>query len=150
VQLTYFSDHDAVAVDLLMEAGFALQLVAPADALRLWVLGIRGKINGMTVAPAWGRRRARQLDWVTYRTRDRVGLEMWVRAGQTDDLFSQIQRELDGFPALEQGLGFYDEMDPTADWSGLRDAAYQRGLRLAGDREARVLDEALRSLDRQS
>ena len=127
VNLQFFSDADAVAVDGLLEAGFVLQTYDLKEALRLWVLSIRGKVDGRWLGTSSGGSCAQ---WVIWR-KGAHNLDAWVRSDRTEDLFAQIQLEIKGQGGAWFG-GFAGNPVRTDLWSDIRPE--DRALVLGGGR----------------
>jgi hypothetical protein len=107
MEVRFFSDADAVATDQLQSEGFE-------EARRLWVLSIRGKINGrLTETSTSGR-----ALWMIWR-QGQDALDVWVRTDQTEALFAQIQREFDKTPETWHG-GFPGATTTQSNWGEIR------------------------------
>lgn len=114
--MNFCSDYDAITFDIMLEDGFRPSFVDHRQALNLWILGIRGKVKA-TCLKMGGARRGYNL-W-----RFAGGTQAFVKTGQTDELFSEIQHELSGGMVktiswgreLENGE-IENFLDPTWTW----------------------------------
>jgi hypothetical protein len=94
--INFFSPegYEAVAIDMLLEQGFQMDVQSDYDSLRYWVLSIRGKMDAR-----WDRIQARapwirtpwEVEWTFNKiphTKKRYAI---LRQGRTEDLFKSIE-----------------------------------------------------------
>jgi hypothetical protein len=93
----YYSDSDAVAMDLLLESGFQLTVWDSSNSHHLWRKSIRESISWTLTINKW----LKLYYWETPLIRWAAGgfhptVIYTVNAKMTEDLFKEIRAELDG------------------------------------------------------